>query len=80
MARDKLMQRLLRERFIFTLSTGETFDGLLIDADEKTVQIFDAYALIHKANGNVDRLQVDSGEMFLPRDKVSYMQRPGAVE
>lgn len=80
MARDRLMKRLLRERYVFTLASGENFEGLLIDADEKTVQIADVYALMPKPNGAVDRLQVDSYDMYLPRENVTYMQRPGAVE
>jgi hypothetical protein len=70
MGRDRLVKRALRERFVVTMTTGETFEGLLLDADEKTVTMADCYAL----NGN-SRLEVD-GELYLPRVGVAYMQRP----
>jgi hypothetical protein len=34
--RDRLIRQALRERFVVTLRSGETFDGLLLDADDKT--------------------------------------------
>lgn len=68
--RDRLVQRSLRERFVVTMATGETFDGLLIDADASTVHLVDAHAL----DGS-SRVAVD-GALFLPRDRVAYMQRP----
>jgi hypothetical protein len=69
--RDRLLQHHLRDRFIITLATGETFEGLLTDVDERTVWLVDAYALA--ANG--DRAKAD-GELALPRAGVLYLQRP----
>jgi len=69
--RDSIVRRALRERFVATLRTGESFDGLLIDADEKTYRFGDAFAV----DGST-RVRVD-GELFLPRDAVLYLQRPG---
>lgn len=71
--RDRLVRQALRERFVVTLHGGESFDGLLLDADDRTVHLTDAYALSDKS-----RLRVD-GELYLPRDGVAYMQKPGEV-
>lgn len=70
--RDKLIRAALRERFIATLRNGETFDGLLLDADEKTYRFANAYAVDAKGRVSVD------GELFIPREEVIYIQRPGA--
>jgi hypothetical protein len=71
--RDTIVRRALRERFVVTLRTGESFDGLLVDADEKTFRLADAWAVDGK-----NRVKVD-GELFLPRTEVTYLQRPGGV-
>lgn len=71
--RDRLVRQALRERFVVTLHTNETFDGLLLDADDKTIHLADAYLL----DGN-QRHKVD-GELYLPRSGVAYMQKPGEV-
>lgn len=68
--RDRLVRQALRERFVVTLKGGETFEGLLLDADEKTVKLTDAYALQGSS-----RIQVD-GSLYLPRPEVSYLQKP----
>ena len=73
MRRDRLLKQLLRDRFVVTLRGGESFDGLLADADEKTVRLVDAFALDGK-----NRVSVD-GELFIPRGEVVYMQRPGVT-
>ena len=69
--RDKLIRRSLRERFIATLRGGETFDGLLVEADEKTFRMVDVFATDGKQRAKVD------GELFLPRADVIYLQRTG---
>jgi hypothetical protein len=71
--RDSIVRRSLRERFVFTIRSGESFDGLLIEADERTFRLADAWAIDGK-----NRVRVD-GELFLPRAEVSYLQRPGGV-
>jgi small nuclear ribonucleoprotein (snRNP)-like protein len=70
--RDRLVKKSLHERFIVTLRGGESFDGLLVAADPKTVRLVNAFAIDGK-----NRVAVD-GELFLPRDQVSYLQKPGA--
>jgi hypothetical protein len=72
MGRDRLLKHLLRERFVITLRGGESFDGLLVDADEKTVRLASAFALGEKSRVSVD------GELFIPRAEIVYLQKPGA--
>lgn len=69
---DRLIRQCLRERFVVTMHSKETFEGILLDADDKTVVLVDAFALTGR-----DRLAVD-GTLYLPRAEVSYLQRPGA--
>ena len=69
---DRLLRGLLRERFVVTLRNGAAFDGLLIDADDKTVRLADAFGIDGR-----NRVKVD-GEMFIPRAEIVYMQKPGA--
>ena len=71
-ARDRLVRKALRERFVVTLRTKEAFEGLLLDADDRTLTLADAYAL----NGR-DRVAVD-GVLYLPRSEVVYLQKPEA--
>ena len=73
--RDRLIRQMLRERFVFTLQNGESFDGLLDDHDETTFELVDAHA-IDARNGN--RADID-GRIYLPRREVRYMQRPDAA-
>lgn len=67
---DRLVRAHLRARFVVTMQSGDTFEGLVDDADEVTVVLVDAWAV--SAQG---RVQVD-GRLFLPRPEVAYMQRP----
>jgi hypothetical protein len=69
--KDRLLRAAHLERFVVTLTTGETFDGLLADADDNSVKLVGAYAVSEK-----ETVQVD-GDLYLPRDKVAYMQNPG---
>jgi hypothetical protein len=71
--KDKLLRRLLKDRFTVTLRGGQSFDGLLADADKRTVRLVDAFALDGK-----NRVSVD-GDLYLPRREIVYMQRPGAT-
>ena len=69
--KDRLLRAAHLERFVVTLTTGETFDGLLADADDNTVKLVAAYAVSEKETVSVD------GDLYLPRHKVAYMQNPG---
>jgi hypothetical protein len=67
---DRLLADRLHDRFVVTTATGESFDGLLIDVDDKTVVLRDA-STFHEGN----RVAVD-GEVVLRRDAIAYMQKP----
>lgn len=69
--RDRLVRDLVRDRLIFTLSSGETFEGLLLDADDTTFVLGDAAQL----SADNSRVPVD-GQLYLPRLDVIYVQRP----
>lgn len=71
--RDRLLHRALRERFVVTMKSGATFDGLLDEVDGRTLVLVQAFAL--EENG---RHQVD-GRMYLARAEVDYMQRPASA-
>ena len=74
MRKDRLLRKMILERFIVTLRSGESFDGLLADADTKTIRLVSSFALSGK-----DRVSVD-GELFIPRNEITYLQRPGVAE
>jgi hypothetical protein len=69
-SRDRLVRDSLRERFVVTLTDGTSFEGLLAEADDRTVVLVDAWALSASGRAEVD------GRLFLPRDHVAYMQVP----
>lgn len=71
--RDRLLREHLRERFVVTLKTGETFDGLLDDHDESNIALIDPYAITGDGRASVD------GSLYLPRAQIAYMQRAGDV-
>jgi hypothetical protein len=66
---DRLIQHMLRTRYLITLNTEETFDGVLLAADERHLVIADAETV--GADGS--RAAVD-GQLWLPRHLVKYMQ------
>ena len=68
--RDRLLRQVHLARFIVTLTSGETFDGLLADADDNSVKLVGAFAIDEKSRKSVD------GDLYLPRSKVAYMQSP----
>lgn len=70
MARDRLLKSLIRDRFVITLKTGETFDGLLDEWDDRNFLFVDAYAV-----GEKSRVQLDGRGLWVQRDNVAYLQR-----
>jgi small nuclear ribonucleoprotein (snRNP)-like protein len=70
MRSDRLLKSLLRERFIVTLKSGETFDGLLDQWDDRNLLFVDAYAVAENA-----RVSLDGPGLWLPRENVAYLQR-----
>lgn len=65
------MRRVLRERFVVTMTSGETFEGILRDADRRHLVLVDASPV----GVGAERMPID-GELWLPAAHVSYMQRP----
>lgn len=72
MRRDRLLKQLIRERFVVTLKSGETFDGLLDEWDDRNLLLIDAYAVTEKT-----RVHMDGAGLWLPRENVAYLQRLG---
>ncbi|SDJ07735.1 hypothetical protein SAMN05444157_1615 [Frankineae bacterium MT45] len=71
MRRDRLIRKSLRKRYLVTLTSGEAFDGVLVDADDAHIVLVDAESV----SPNNDRLKVD-GQLWLPRANVTYLQLP----
>lgn len=70
---DRLLRELLRYRFVVTLKTGDTFDGVLDQHDESTLEFVDVHAVTHDGRTPVD------GRLYLARRDIAYMQRPDAL-
>ncbi|MDR6691352.1 hypothetical protein J2X55_002264 [Microbacterium sp. 1154] len=66
---DRLIRSQIRSRYIATLDTEETFEGVLIDVDDRHLVLADAVSLA----SNGDRLAID-GHLWLPRLGVKYLQ------
>lgn len=69
MRSDRVLRGVIRERFLVTLQSGEAFEGVLADADAKSVVLNDPFLVREK-----DRTSVDS-DLFIPRAEIRYMQR-----
>lgn len=67
---DRVVKSSLRSRFLITLKSGLTWDGVLYEADLNTLVLRDAAAI--QADGSKT---VADSEVFLPRADVAYMQR-----
>jgi len=68
---DRLLRSRLREVFVITTTTGETWRGLLYAVDGRSVVLRDAELV----EGERVQVPVD-GELILPRASIAYMQRP----
>lgn len=64
------MRQLVRERFVVTMKSGDTFSGLLDNVDATTLEFVDASALAERGPVKVD------GRLYLSRVDVAYLQRP----
>lgn len=69
----KLIRSRLRHRVIVTLKTGDSFSGVLFDADSEALILREAEAL--GAGERRTNLVVD-GEVLILRGDVSYVQLP----
>ena len=68
---DRLLRDHLLTRYVVTVASGETFDGLLAAVDARTLVLRQVGVL--KVDGGLTPVD---GDVVLRRDAVSYMQRP----
>lgn len=66
---DRIIRTHLRQRFVITDKTGQTWRGVLLDADPTTLVLADAEAIAH--DGSATKAD---GTIYLPRSDVAYMQ------
>lgn len=64
---DRLVKGRVRDRVVVTLKSGETFSGVLLDADRSTVVLVRAEA--------EPGVPVD-GDLLLRWSEIAYVQRP----
>ena len=69
--RDRLLRKLIRERFVVTLKSGQAFDGLLNEHDGSHLVFIDAHALSASGGQPVPV----AGELFVDRANIAYVQR-----
>lgn len=69
---DRIVQGLLRHRFLVTSVHGSTWDGVLMEADPMTLVLRDATVI-----GTDGTKTKADGEILIPRADVAYMQRTG---
>ena len=67
----RLVRELERRRVVVTTTAAETFDGILLDADDGHLVLVDAAQLTQSG----DSVVID-GQLWLPTDRVAYLQRP----
>ena len=70
LAHDRMLRLQVNERFLVTMTSGETWDGQLKDTDDEHLVLRGVKALEGGAWVPVD------GEIWLPRLSISYMQKP----
>lgn len=68
---DRIVTDHLREKYVVTLKSGETFDGVLTEADGRSVVLVQARSLAPDR----DPMLVD-GSLVLARADIRYLQRP----
>lgn len=66
---DRIVRRHVRTKFLITMKDGSTWRGVLMEADELTLSLFDAEAL--GADGTPTPAD---NQVLLPRGDVAYMQ------
>lgn len=68
--RDRLLRRALRQRFVVTLTAAgaHMVSGLLADVDARVIRLVDVRLV--GADGELPA----SGELFIERERIAYMQ------
>jgi len=69
MRRDRIMREYLRHRMVITMKNNATWDGVVMDADERTISLRDVSAV--QADGS--RVSAD-GDVLLSRADIAYSQ------
>lgn len=67
---DRILQRLVRTRFLVTTHSGATWDGVLMEVDDRSLVLRDV-----KVIGRDGAETPADGEVLVPRGDVAYMQR-----
>jgi small nuclear ribonucleoprotein (snRNP)-like protein len=73
--RDRVLRGLVRYRMVVTMLDDATWDGVLIDVDDRTLVLRDVSAI--QKDGT--RVPAD-GEVLLPRADISYIQHVPAMQ
>jgi hypothetical protein len=69
MGRPRLVQQIVRQRFLVTLDGEESFEGVLTDWDAGFFVFQDAWSLTPAG----DRIRLDTA-LWVPRPRIKYMQ------
>lgn len=69
MRRDRIMRGYLRHRVIVTMKNDATWDGVVMDADDRTISLHDVSAV--QSDGT--RISAD-GDVLLNRADIAYSQ------
>lgn len=70
MRADRVVKQYLRTRFGVTMKSGQTWSGVLLEADALTLRLSEARLI------NPDGTETAAdGSVLLPRADVAYMQR-----
>lgn len=67
---DRIVRNLLRTRFVVTTKQSQTFSGVLLDADDRSLRLSEVEFV--SADGTSTKAD---GQVFIPRADVAYMQQ-----
>jgi hypothetical protein len=67
---DRILRALVRQRFLLTTHQGQTWDGVVMEVDERSIVLREASTV--SVGG--EKVAAD-GEVLIPRGDVAYMQR-----
>lgn len=70
MRADRVLRKYLRTRFLITTKAGQTWDGLVLEVDDRTIALTDVESI-----GADGTRTTAAGQVFIPRGDVAYMQR-----
>lgn len=72
--RDRLLRNVLRERFLVTLKSGASFDGLLDEWSKDHFVFVDAGSMADAPGQSRQRVAIQ-GELWIARADIDYMQK-----